>query len=191
MQENTTEIHLRHENDVLLSNAEPDKRHIGAIVSAVVGVEEGLLRELGGYLASEVSSQTVSMVGRELVGATKAELSNDDQGQPILKLNLDFDRAWASIGQALQNAEVEVTDLDRSTGIYFIDLPEKALTGEENSGFFKRLLGGRGGDVLAMQIRVTELSSGGYKVQALDADAEPAEPELARDVLNLIREFAV
>jgi len=191
MRENTTEIHLRHENDVLQAATEPSSRRIAAIESALAGVEEGLLRELGAYLASDVSSQTVSMVGRELVGATKAELGNDSQGQPILKLNLDFDRAWASIGQALQNAEVEVTDLDRSTGVYFIDLPEKALTGEENSGFFKRLLGGRGGDVLAMQIRVTELPSGGYQVQALDADAGPAEPELARDVLNLIREFAV
>ncbi|MDP5052459.1 MAG: outer membrane protein assembly factor BamC, partial [Congregibacter sp.] len=124
-----------------------------------------------------------------LVGASKAELSTASDGQPILRLNLDFDRAWASVTQALDNAEVSVTDLDRSEGVLYVDLPESLLSGEpERRGLFG---GKRKGSMRAMQIRVTPYDKGGYQVRAVDKTAAPIEPERAREVLNLIREYAI
>ena len=84
-----------------------------------------------------------------------------------------------------------MTNLDRTAGVFFIDLPEKALTGEEDSGFFRSLLGGRTGNVLSLQIRVAPRQGGGYLVRARSEDATPTAPALARDVLNLIKEYAV
>ncbi|MDP5052460.1 MAG: hypothetical protein NWP69_01605, partial [Congregibacter sp.] len=60
MRENTTEVHVRHQNDVLGSAEDLADEKLLATESAVVVVEKGLLKELGGYLASEVSSQSVS-----------------------------------------------------------------------------------------------------------------------------------
>lgn len=189
MRENTTEVHVRHQNDVLGSGAElPDDKVLSS-ESAVLAVEEGLLRELGGYLASEVSSQSISRAGQDLVGASKAELATAQDGQPILRLNLDFDRAWASVTQALDNAEVTVTDLDRSEGVFYVDLPESLLSGEpEKRGFLGRK---RQGELLAMQILVKPAVAGGYQVRAVDKDAAAIEPLRAREVLNLIREYAI
>jgi len=189
MRDSTTEIHVRHQNDVLGSDAELSHDKLLSSESAVLAVEESLLRELGGYLASEVSSQSVSRAGQDLVGASKAELATASDGQPILRLNLDFDRAWASVTQALDNAEVEVTDLDRTEGVFYVDLPESLLSGEpERRGFLGRK---RQGALLAMQILVTPATSGGYQVRAVDKDAAAIEPLRAREVLNLIREYAI
>ena len=189
LRENTTEIHVRHQNDVLGSDADVPDDKLLSIESAVVAVEESILRELGGYLASEVSSQSVSRAGQDLVGSSKAELSTATDGQPILRLNLDFDRAWASITQALDKAEVEVTDLDRSEGILYVDLPEALLSGEpEKRGFLGRK---RKGALLAMQILVLPASTGGYQVRAVDKESSAIDPSRAREVLNLIREYAI
>lgn len=189
LRENTTEVHIRHQNDVLGSAEDLVDDNLLSAESAVAQVEESLLRELGGYLASDVSSQSVSRAGQDLVGATKAELGTATDGQPVLRLNLDFDRAWATLTQALDNAEVAVTDLDRSEGVFYVDLPEGLLSGEApRRGLFGRK---REGELLAMQIRVAPSSDGGYQVRAVDKDAVAIDPERAREVLNLIREFAI
>ena len=188
----SSELHLRYDNsgiDGALAVG-PSSAALTALSSDALVVEEKLLRELGGFLASDVSAQIVSMMGREIVGATKARLDTDGSGQPVLLLDLDFDRAWASVNQALDNAEVEITDLDRTAGVFYVDLPERALTGEDNSGLFRGIRGRRG-SVLPMQIQVLAAPAGGYQVRAMDRNAERPPAELARNVLNLIKEFAV
>ncbi len=189
MRENTTEIHVRHQNDLLAGSEALSDAQLLSTDSSVLQVEEGLLRELGGYLASAVSSQSVSRVGQSLVGATKAEFDTNVSGQPVLRLNLDFDRAWATVSQALDNADVSVTDLDRSEGVFFIELPEEILTGEPaKKGFFGR---SKAGDLQPLQISVVPADRGGYQVSALDSEAIAIAPAQAREVLNLIREFAI
>lgn len=191
MRDDNTEVHIRHqiEDGDFVNDLEGEA--FATTGSAVKEVEENLLRELGGYLAAEVSSQSVSKVGETIIGSTKASLDTAGDGQPILRLSLDFDRAWASISQALENAEVPITERDRENRTFFVDLPERALTGEENSGFFKRLLGAGNGSIVPLQIQLRPIADGGYQVRALDTDAQPADVELARDVLNLLREFAI
>jgi len=189
MREDTTEIHIRHQNDQLDAAIDIANAQLLSTESSILAVEEGLLRELGGYLASEVSSQSVSRVGQSLVGATKAAIDTDSTGQPVLLLNLDFDRAWASVSQALDNAEVSVTDLDRSEGVFYIEMPQAVLTGEPvKRGLFGRR---RSGDLLPLQIIVVPAEDSGYQVSAVDAEAVALESDQARNVLSLIREFAI
>jgi len=189
MREDTTEIHIRHQNDLVDAAVDIADAQLLSTESSILAVEEGLLRELGGYLASEVSSQSVSRVGQSLVGATKAAIDTDSTGQPVLLLNLDFDRAWASVSQALDNAEVSVTDLDRSEGVFYIEMPQAVLTGEPaKRGLFGRR---RSGDLLPLQIIVVPAEDSGYQVSAVDAQAVALESDQARNVLSLIREFAI
>ncbi len=189
MREDTTEIHVRHQNDLLDEAVDIADAQLLSTESSILAVEESLLRELGGYLASEVSSQSVSRVGQSLVGATKAAIDTDSAGHPVLLLNLDFDRAWASVSQALDNAEVSVTDLDRSEGVFYVEMPEEVLTGETvKRGLFGRR---RGGELLPLQIIVVAADDSGYQVSAVDAEAVALESDHARNVLSLIREFAI
>ena len=188
MRDNSTEIHLRHQNDAIA-----ERSAISDLIgfrSAIPEVEEAILREVGGYLASEVSTQAVSMVGQDIIGASKAQIDLDPEGQPVLLLDLDFDRAWATITQSMSNAEIEVTDRDRTAGVLYIELPERALTGEDNSGLFRRMFG-RGGNVLPLTVPLTAVDTGkGYEVRVFDENGDRIEPEFARNVLNLLRDFA-
>ena len=189
MRENTTEIHVRHQNDLLGGVVDIADNRLLSTESSILEVEEGLLRELGGYLASEVSSQSVSRVGQSLIGASKAVFDTDATGQPVLRLNLDFDRAWASVSQALDNAGVAITDLDRTERVFYIELPQEVLTGEPVK---KGLFGWRRNrDLLPLQILLVPGIEGGFQVSAVDAAAVAIESSQAREVLNLIREYAI
>ena len=90
----------------------------------------------------------------------KVYLVRDASGQPVIDLRLPFDRAWASLGRALERANLAVRDLDRSTGVYFVnyeprrDKPKEgeeaaepgvgpgAEPAEEKEGFLSRLIRG-------------------------------------------------
>ena len=62
--------------------------------------------------------------------------------EPVLQLDTDFNRGWSSIGRALAASDILVEDLDRSLGVYYINLSEGAANPDEKPGFFSRLFGG-------------------------------------------------
>jgi outer membrane protein assembly factor BamC len=43
----------------------------------------------------------------------------------VLYLGSDLDRAWSSVGRALEQGEWRVEDINRSLGLYYINLAEK------------------------------------------------------------------
>ena len=64
------------------------------------------------------------------------------------------------------------------------------LSGEpqKRGGLFGRR---KGRNLQPLQIHVEPASTGGYQVTAMDADAGALAPKRAREVPNLIREFAI
>lgn len=58
-------------------------------------------------------------------------------GIQALRLDSSFDLAWSGVGRALASANVYVDDIDRSQGVFFIDLAQKGQ--QKEPGFFKRL----------------------------------------------------
>lgn len=184
VRERSSEIHIRHENDSLTMPEEgvwPEQ-------SAIPGVEGEMLNELGSYIAADVAAESVSFVARNIGAESKAELDWDESGAPVLHLNLDFDRAWAVVGQALSNANVKVTDMDRANGAYFVSVAPAELDPERKPGMFKRLF------TSADKPRDLELSmkpaKRGYQVSVLDDERAPAPADLSQQLLLLIREFA-
>ncbi len=67
----------------------------------------------------------------------RVELVDGGNGVKVLRLDASFDRAWSSVGRALNAANISVDDLNRSTGLYYIDLAQGAK--QKEPGFFKRL----------------------------------------------------
>jgi len=56
-----------------------------------------------------------------------------------LKYKLDFDRAWATVGAALDDARISVEDLDRTSAIYYVYYSSRH---DPDPGFFSKIFGG-------------------------------------------------
>lgn len=79
-----------------------------------------MLRTVAQFLADSAESAPVSMVAEQGISATgKIALREDDTGETYIRLELPYDRAWASLGKALGDAAFEVVDRDRSEGVYY------------------------------------------------------------------------
>lgn len=187
LRESTSEIYVRHENDAL-GLPSVGVIDLNSIKSLIPAAEIDALSEIGAYIAAKVSEQTVSMVAQEITGQVKSSVERDEQGTPVLELRLDYDRAWATVGQALNRAEVEVENLDQIEGVYYVRIPDSVLTGEEK-GWLSGLLS-RGKDGYELQLHVREAAEMIYHVNVLDNKADPVEREFGQEVLTMLREYA-
>ena len=136
LRDGTSEVHLRQINDVLIRTRWPEK-------SALPAAEETLLTTVGEYLAADAVGPAISLRAQRIAGESKSILEKDDSGKPRLVLRLDYDRAWATVGQAMAKAELNVTDLNRSTGMFYVQVSEADLE-MEKPGFVGRLFSGSG-----------------------------------------------
>lgn len=187
----TTEIHARHENDSLTLPVDSALENLDRLNSDVAVAEDDFLKEVGAYIAARVAEQTVSKVALQIGSSRKTELARDQQGFPVLRLYLDYDRAWATLGQALDNAEVEITNLDREQGVFYVKLTEATFTGEDGGGFFCRLTFSCDDAEYDLQIQVADREQQIFEVSVMEEQGlRPADPELAQQVLVLIREYA-
>tara|TARA_E500000331_G_scaffold342432_1_gene375997 strand:+ start:134 stop:1222 length:1089 start_codon:yes stop_codon:yes gene_type:complete len=101
-----------------------------------VELESTILRALAYNLGESITDeQTISLKASGLADSrTELVLGS---GQPILKYRLDFNRAWATVSSALENANINIDDLNRSEAYFYIYYTEDQ---EVEKGFFKRLL---------------------------------------------------
>ena len=191
LRELTSEVHMRHQADAgegALGEAPAD---LDQLASGLFEVEQRLLNELGAYIAARVAEQTVSMVAQEIAGQAKSELARDDGGQPILRLFLDEERAWATLSQALANAGIEVLETDRQSLVHHVRIPDEVLLGEEKRGFFRRLFSSRGGgDVPEVLLRLDQEESGHYTLSVRGRAGQSVPVEFAQQVLVLVREYS-
>ena len=83
--------------------------------------EHMVLREVAQYIANNVETATVSMMAQQAISASgKVSMQEDSDGNPMIRLELSYNRAWASMERALGEANFEILDKDRSAGSYFI-----------------------------------------------------------------------
>ena len=154
-----------------------------------------LLDELHAGLnrSTEQGGSASLLAEREYDAPSRVTLSEAGSGSPVLQLDTDFNRAWSSVGRALQASDILVEDLDRSLGVYYINLAEGAANPDDKPGFFSHLFGGAPDreelDARAerYQLRVTDVS-GNVQV-SLDKDLDTVAPaDVARRVLNMLKE---
>ena len=187
IREDTSEVYVRHENDEL-GLPSVGVVDLNAIQSLIPAAEIDVLSEIGAYIAAKVSEQTFSMVAQEITTEVKSSVERDGTGTPVLELRLDYDRAWATVGQALTRADVVVDNLDQVEGVYYVMIPDSVLTGEEK-GWLGGLLG-RGKDGYELQLHFQETDDQVYHVTVTDNEAEPVEREFGQEVLTMVREYS-
>ena len=181
----SSEVHVRHENDAL---AEPTAEWPASSVFDTI--EEKLLNEFGAYYGAGVAAESVSMVALDISAGTKAAIERDAQGYPQLRLNVDFDRAWAVVGQALRRANMEVKELERENGVFHVDIDKSVLTGEKGHSFLCRLWPGcSGGNVRSVDIRIASVGDA-QLVSVLEREGGPVPQDISQQILVMLREFA-
>jgi outer membrane protein assembly factor BamC len=183
IRDRTSEIHLRYQNDdksVPLGNVMPTK-------SDVLDIEGALLNELGAYIAANVADGTVSYVARNISTQNKAAIETDAQNLPVLHLNLDFERAWATVSQALGEAKIEVKDVDRSAATFFASVSDNVLNQENRPGIFTRWL--HRDTEHPFEVRMLPVKQG-FDVALYDDSGQRIPAELAEQILIMIREYA-
>lgn len=195
VRQRSSEIHVRHENNTLgLPSPDGFDDFVGK-TSASEEAESMFLNEVGAYIAAKVAEQVVSMVAQDIGSVTKAVLQRNRAGFPVLNLRLDFDRAWATVGQALDTAEIEVTEADRDSGVFRVALPEDLLNDDEQRSVWRRLIPFSGGQKSQreLKLRLSEAappSVDGFDLSVLGPDDQTLDPEFSQQVLVLVKEFA-
>ncbi|SNR85138.1 MULTISPECIES: outer membrane protein assembly factor BamC [Pseudomonas] len=143
--------------------------------------------------STEQGGSVSLLAARDYDAPSRVSMSQDGNGNPILNLSSDFDRAWSGVGRSLDSADVRIDDLNRSLGVYYINLAEGAKSKEEKPGFFSSLFGSEPDqeeiDARAERYQV-RLTTVGDSVQvSVEKDANTVAPEdVSRKILGLIQD---
>ena len=183
----SSEVHLRYLNSATLPNSFdwPER-------STSVEIERSVLNVLVNYDAAGYVAPTVSSVAGSIALQPKAEILNDDQGYPYMRLNVDFARAWATIQKAIDNAELDLVDGNSEERVFEIQVSTEMLTGKR-PGIFSRVLRldqRKNAKKNIVQIRILDAPSGFDIVLDRSGDVE-ISIEFAQQMLAVLREFAV
>ena len=131
------ELEMKIEHGIKESSSEIFLNQISKESNEIVSNPEFIQSELGRvveYLAESVDIFTgTSLAAQNLNERKKANIFSEN-GQTIIELDLNFDRAWSSVSKALASGNIVSNDRDRSNGIFFVSYGL-----EEEEGMFSFL----------------------------------------------------
>jgi outer membrane protein assembly factor BamC len=134
--------------------------------------ENEMLRAVSQFIANSADSTPVSMVADQSINTEgKISMQEGPDHDIYIRLTLPYDRAWASVGKAIEESNFEITDRDRSAGKYYVRFI--GTDSEEEAGWFDWLLGGDD-DPLAGQLFVISLDSLDGNDMAIRIDPQSA-----------------
>jgi outer membrane protein assembly factor BamC len=107
-------------------------------------------------------------------------------GQPVVRLDDEFDRAWRRVGLSLDRTNFTVEDRDRSKGIYFVRYVAPNAEKAE-PGFFGKLFGSSKPDSAPQKFRISVLSQGkNSTVSVQNADGSAAATADAQRIVKVL-----
>lgn len=116
VQPDTSEIHITHMN---ISSNIPASGQVNWPAHSMDPEREAiLLDELAATLASDMTGGT-SMLAQNIGAGSKVNLAQVD-GEPVLQMQLDYKRAWATLGYSVNQEGFTSFDDDRDIGIYYV-----------------------------------------------------------------------
>ncbi|MCJ8168874.1 outer membrane protein assembly factor BamC [Atopomonas sediminilitoris] len=183
VQRNTSEIHVT----AAPSSASLEGALLDELMLALARNEER-----GGSVSLLAGNQQPS--GQFFDSPGRVNYSEDGNGMPLLNLDSDFNRAWSSVGRALEEADIRVDDLNRTQGIYYINIAEGSRKkAEEKKGWFSGMFSSdekydENTPGERYQLRLTQY---GERIQInLEKSIETAAPvDVSREVLQRIQEY--
>jgi outer membrane protein assembly factor BamC len=149
-----------------------------------------MLRSISQFIADSADSTPVSMVAEQGISAGgKISMEDTPDGSAVLRLQLPFDRAWASLGRALQESSFEITDKDRSSGLYYVKFDGEAA--EDDAGWWASLWNADDAQPFKDQVFVVSMVSDGAQAVTIAVRPQdsgiPFDKREAQELLSMIK----
>lgn len=109
--------------------------------SADLDLANAMLDDISLYLADRTDlyrASSVSLLAGSIEAESKANIVPTANGDTLV-IRVDFGRAWSQLNQAIENAEIEITDSNRDEAYYAVRFDGSEE--EERPGFFRRMFG--------------------------------------------------
>jgi outer membrane protein assembly factor BamC len=193
-QPNITEIYVTHRGAYEMYVADANLRQTGKVQWQPRQPDPNLEAEMLSRLM--VRFGTPESVAAAEVKQTKLEprasLAKGANGQPVLMLKDDFDRAWRRVGLSLDRLGFSVQDRNREEGMYFVRYLSPPAPSKEDSSFMSKLAFWRSDEDKAAKagdyrVKVTSIGTG-TEVKVLGADGKPEVSEAANQMLAVLQE---
>ncbi len=155
-----------------------------------IELEDEVLTSLAYYLGETINqTQSVSLLAAG-IQETRTELIPDDR-LPVLKYKLPFNRAWATVGAALEDAKIKVEDLDRTSAIYYVNYDDSRAGGSGLfSGWFSDDDEVKTGKANRYLVHVDSTREDEVQVTVRNGDRTPADALVAERLLKIIKEYS-
>ncbi len=118
-------------------------------------LETEFLRRLMVKLGATPALATAAVAVAPTIKSSRVVTAN---GQTLLEIDADFDRAWRRVGLSLDRTNFTIEDRERSKGLYFVRYVEP-LADKGEPGFFSKLFG-RKTDLTPLKLRIAIVSQG-------------------------------
>lgn len=142
-------------------------------------LESEMLRSVAQFIANSADNAPVSMMAEQSIAATGKLQLIEEGDLAYLRLELPFDRAWASVSRAIEDAGFAITDRNRSTGSYYMTYV--GTEEEEDGGWF----GWFGSDDDENPLRdvplLVTVEDSGDEVQLIRVRPEQDDADLSRE----------
>ncbi len=118
--------------------------------------------------------------------ALNPRIENDGAGTLILRVDGSFAQAWVSTTDAIAKSSLTLTDLNRSTGTWYLEM--KKTIKAKDRGWWSRLWGKDKHIIETKMLKITRARQGAYLSLLTDAD-NLADEALTETVLNELKDL--
>lgn len=171
VQRGTSELHLLQMNKRGGEEAWP-------IESDDAEQESEMLRALAQYMADSTETAPVSMLAEQGIRSSgKIALVEAPEGYSYLRLDLPYDRAWASLGRALEKSSFVISDRNRSEGLYYVRFDKDGS--DEEKGWWSRLWENQDNTIDEDQVLLVSMET--LPDAAIGIKMKPQDPAIVLD----------
>jgi outer membrane protein assembly factor BamC len=100
---------------------------------SALALQKRILADMGEFLKAGEENKSFSRAASDMVSDPLVKLISEDDKAVAIQMELDYGRSWAEVNRALGEADIAITDLNRSDGWVYVDFRTE---GERSSGWF-------------------------------------------------------
>ena len=177
-----TEIFISHRGMIEVYTSSENKNTVWQPRAVDPELEAEFLRRLMVKLGM-TQEQSKTLVANSVAKSTTSIAT--ENGQPVVRIEEGFERAWRRVGLALDRTGFTVEDRDRKQGIYFVRYVP--LVADTEPGFFSKLFSGSDKSVDASKFQIAVRSQANVTtVSVLDAKGAPEKSATAQRIVKVI-----
>ena len=181
VQRNTAELHILQQNRGVEDATWPRESDDGDL-------ERKMLQDVSQYLANSAETAPISMMADRSMSDSGRIALEDTEEETRIRLELPFDRAWASLVKGTEQADFVIDDRNRSEGVLYATFvgPQD----EDDSGWFDWLWGGEDEHLLAghkYQIHLDQAGEAIMLITLRGIEGEPVDRREQQALLTILR----